>query len=154
MCENQFCNKQKQPPRGIPSIEQVQNASKNCTEAQSWRLIITYTEIIVLHSCSPSDLQYVSKSTFLRDTLQEMLVSKIIVEVVLKIYGENPPRGDYHLQYMCGIRVIFSTLQVLISLKDTSLIIVSVKCIKKICGRLSIVVQTYTIPEKFPCILL
>ena len=78
-------------------------------------------------------------------------MSKIIVEVVLKIYGENPPRGDYHLQYMCGIRVIFSTLQVLISLKDASLMIASVKCLKKICGGLPIAMQTYTIPEKFPC---
>ena len=69
-----------------------------------------YTEIVVLHSCSPSDLLYVSKKTFFKGTLQEMLVSKIIAKTVLKIYGENSPRGDYQLYYMRGIRVIFSTL--------------------------------------------
>ena len=30
-------------------------------------------------------------------TLQEILVSKIVVKIVLKIYGENSPRGDYQL---------------------------------------------------------
>ena len=131
MCENQFCNKQKQSPQRYPSIKQVQNACKNSTEAHSLRLIITYTEITVLHSCSPSDLLYVSKNTCLRDTLQEMLVCKIIVKIVLKIYRENPPRRDYQLQYMSGICVIFSTLKVLISLKKTSLMIASIKMHEK-----------------------
>ena len=56
-----------------------------------------------------------------------MLVSKIIAKTVLKIYGENSPRGDYQLYYMRGIRVIFSTLEVSISLIDTSLIIATIK---------------------------
>ena len=60
-----------------------------------------------------------------------MLVSKIIVKIVLKLYGENSPSRDYQLQYICGLRIIFSTLKVLMSLIDTNLMIATINMHEK-----------------------
>ena len=44
-----------------------------------------YTKITVLHGwCSHADLLYMSKNTFLKGH---------ILKIILKIYGENSPRG-------------------------------------------------------------
>ena len=65
-----------------------------------------YTEITVLHPCSTSDLLCVKKHLF-KGTLQEMLVSKIVVKIILKIYGENSPREDLsiviYVWYLCSL---------------------------------------------------
>ena len=60
-----------------------------------------------------------------------MLVSKIVVKIMLKTYGENSPRADLPIVIHCGIRVVFSTLKALISLIDTSLMIVAIKMHEK-----------------------
>ena len=96
-----------------------------------------------------------------KGTLQDMLLSKIIVKIVLKIYGENSLKEDYQLQYICGIRVVFLTLRVLISLIDTSLMTVTINTHDKVVWRIANCSADFQkksvleqIQRKFPYILL
>ena len=50
---------------------------------------------------------------------------------------ENSPKGDYQLQCMCGIRVVFLTLRALISLIDTSLMTVTINTHDKVVWRIA-----------------
>ena len=96
-----------------------------------------------------------------KGTLQDMLLTRIIVKIVLKTYGENSPKGDYQLQYMCGIRVVLLTLRVLISLIDTSLMTVTINTHDQVVWRIANCSADFQkksvleqIQQKFPYILL
>ena len=96
-----------------------------------------------------------------KGTLQDMLLTRIIVKIVLKTYGENSPKGDYQLQYMCGIRVVLLTLRVLISLIDTSLMTVTINTHDQVVWRIANCSADFQkksvleqIQRKFPYILL
>ena len=66
-----------------------------------------------------------------KGTNKEMLVSKIVVKIILKIYGENSPRGDLPVVIYVWYSSSLFTLKVFISLIGTSLMIATKKMLEK-----------------------